>query len=470
LKNDWLEQVEKNIRDRKLFRKGESIVVAVSGGLDSMVLLRVLHAQKHDWKLLVAHFNHKLRGTQSDEDEQLVLQTARKLGLPFMTQSADVKEYATRNKLSIEMAARDLRHAFLADCARTFHSNAIALAHHADDQLELFFLRLLRGTGTQGLTGMRWIGTSPSDPAIRLVRPFLGQKKEDLDMFAYAEKIVFSEDRTNVSWDIPRNRIRHELIPLLKKHYQPALEKNILRLMDLVGAESDFINEMAGLRCRSARRCSSAALPAEGGHIPFKELPAALQRRSIQLQLFKLKLTVDFELVEQLRLSPEIPVSVGPQQAVVCDSKGQIHLRDSKSIPFGTACAKVLLPHGAGQGQIDFEGLRIDWSITQPNPAGLDKKSNQEQFNAEKVGRRIQLRFWQPGDRFHPIGAANECKLQDLFTNLKVPRTQRRKRVVAVAENGRIFWVEGLRMSEFFKLDKQCAYWLNWQWLEKGNL
>jgi len=198
---------------------------------------------------------------------------------------------------------------------------------------------------------------------------------------------------------------------------------------------------------------------------PVQEHPVALQRRNIQLQLFKLKLAVNFELVEHLRLFPDVPVSVGAGVVVVCDSNGQIRLRDTKPIPFGTASAQLLLPQGIGQGQIDFEGLRIDWSVTQPNPAGLDRKSNQEHFNAEKVGRRIQLRFWQPGDRFHPIGAANDCKLQDLFTNLKVPQAQRRARVVAVAENGLIFWVEGLRISELFKLDNQNAFWLNWQWL-----
>jgi tRNA(Ile)-lysidine synthase len=449
--NRLAEQVEGEICERKLFCKGESILVAVSGGLDSMVLLHVLHflAPNHGWRVAVAHFNHQLRGAASDHDQELVKQTASKWNLPFQTQSADVKAYALEAGLSVEMAARQLRHAFFAASAQKVGSKTVVLAHHADDQVELFFLRVLRGTSTQGLAGMRWASPSPADSLIRLVRPLLAQSKNDLAAYAAAEKIAFSEDATNVHLDIPRNRIRHELIPLLEKHYQPALTKTTLRLMELAGAEADFVSE------------SVEKLPATAS---FSDLPLALQRRRLQHQLLSLKLPVDFELIEQLRLFPDSAVSVGPDQSVVRDLKGHIYVQTSNPVQFVQNCCHFHLDSPSGHNKIEFEGLKIVWSITGETHGQLDQMPKREYFDADKVGKTIQLRYWQRGDRFQPIGAGSECKLQDLFTNLKIAQRERHQRIVAVSEKERIFWVEGLRIGECFKLDKQTVRWLNWEW------
>ena len=167
---------------RRLLPGGEKILVAVSGGADSMVLLHALHALAplKRWQLRVAHFNHQLRGRASDADEKLVLRAAAKLKLPVVVGRADVKAAAREKRLSIEMAARRLRHEFLSQAARRQGIATIALAHHADDQVELFFLRLLRGTGGEGVAGMKWHSPSFVDKKIALVRPLLDCSKEAL--------------------------------------------------------------------------------------------------------------------------------------------------------------------------------------------------------------------------------------------------------------------------------------------------
>src|SRR5580765_1600927 len=144
--------VEQTIRVRRIFRSGERMLVAVSGGVDSMVLLQLLHtlALKFHWKLAVAHFNHQLRGRSSDADERLVRTAAKELQLPFLTERGEVKAHAGRTGQSIEMAARELRHEFLTRSPRRLKCGCIALAHHQGDQVELFFLRLLRGSGGEG--------------------------------------------------------------------------------------------------------------------------------------------------------------------------------------------------------------------------------------------------------------------------------------------------------------------------------
>src|SRR5439155_11704644 len=271
-----------------LFNEGQPILVAVSGGLDSMVLLRVIHelSASHGWQLTVAHLNHSLRGRSSDADERLVRQAAQKLQLPIAIERADVRSFARAQKLSLEMAARKRRHDFLARTALKMGMSTVALAHHADDQLELFFLRLLRGSGGEGLAGMKWRSPSPSNPRVELVRPLLDSPKSALRDYAAQTRIHHREDATNACLDFQRNRLRHELLPLLRRKYQPALQKTVLRVMEIVGTEADFVTQAASdwlQRRRMGRRQPPA----------FEKLNVAVQRRCVQLQLLGLGIKSD---------------------------------------------------------------------------------------------------------------------------------------------------------------------------------
>jgi tRNA(Ile)-lysidine synthase len=451
----WIRQIEKSISSRKLLRDGQKILVAVSGGLDSMVLLHVLHhlAAAHRWTLTVAHFNHKLRGRASNADERLVLQTARRLGLRAVAGRADVANVARKAGISLEMAGRTLRHDFLARTARRRRIPAVALAHHADDQVELFFLRLLRGTGGRGLAGMRWSNPSPSDPSIALIRPLLDQTKAALRDAAQAAAVRFSEDATNASSDIYRNRVRHELLPLLRRHYQPRLSQRVLHLMELTGGESEVATALAEKWLAAKRRTK------------FDRLPEAVQRCVLHAQLLRLGQPPDFELVERLRTHVGQPVAVGSGQWLSRDAAGRLQARKMATPEFDAARLEKELT--GRKGRIQFGGLALAWEILRVPGTGFARKPNMEYFDADKVGRTICLRHWQPGDRFEPIGMKSARKLQDLFTDLKVPRGQRHRRVVAATDRGELFWVEGLRMSERFKLEAKTARRLKWQWRSK---
>ena len=477
---DLLQRVEQNIQNRRLLARGQAILVAVSGGLDSMTLLHALHelSSRHRWRLTVAHFNHQLRGRSSNADEELVRQTAAAMKLPFAAGRANVKEFANKAKLSVEMAARKLRHDFFVRTAKERKTRVIALAHHADDQVELFFLRVLRGAGGEGLAGMKWRSPSPVDSKIMLVRPLLDATKAELRGFARESKIRFREDATNTSLDLPRNRVRNELLPLLQRRYQPALTKTVLRLMEIIGAESDLVGKTARqwleISCRSRgaeaqikrgkRKAKSGQL--ETPHVVsygFASLPVAVQRRALQLQLSEIGVPVDFELIESLRQSADVPVNLGPQLSVLRDATGAVSLRLAKPSDFKANETVITLAHRTGEAT--FDGVHVRWRFDAvkkfkrpaPRPAG-------ESFDADKVGGRIALRHWHPGDRFQPIGLKSSAKLQDLFTNQKIPRARRRELLVAAAENNEIFWVEGLRISENFKLTPRTRRRLVWRW------
>lgn len=473
--SDLLNRLERIISSHRLLSRSQPVLIAVSGGLDSMVLLRLLQqlSKKHGWQLAVAHFNHRLRGRSSDADESLVRREAQKLKLPFFVGRSDVRKAARRHKLSVEMAARRLRHEFLSRTARTLKIQTVALAHHADDQLELFFLRLFRGSGGEGLAGMKWRNPSPHDQTIELVRPLLDVPKSMLAAYAAAHRIRFREDASNALLDIPRNRIRHKLLPLLRTQFQPALDRTLPRVMEIIGAEAEFVSQIAAEWIRQmgaakgARKQRRRHSPQGIAFWTFTDLPMPVQRRCIQLQLRELGLTMDFELVEQLRTRANLPITAHAEGApaahcVFRDDNGRVLLRDAKAAEFKQSEQAIDL--ATGSGNVVFDGVRITWRLSSDKGAGFKETPCQELFDAQKIGLSIALRHWRPGDRFQPIGMPQPIKLQDLFTNAKVPRSRRHLLMVAVTHKGEIFWVEGLRISERFKLTKNTIRRLQWHW------
>lgn len=432
-------------------RPGASLVAAVSGGLDSMVLLHVLAtlATEHRWRLTVAHFNHRLRGRASGADARWVRHAAKKLGLEVRVDAADVQALARQQRLSLEMAARQARHAFLARVAREVGARKILLAHHAQDQVELFFVRLLQGAGPAGLKGMEKVSPSPADASLQLVRPLLDVPRRELEQYALSHNLRYREDQSNASLGPLRNRIRHQLLPLLAA-WQPGISQVVWRAMELLRAEDAFLSEAL-----SAHQKQST--------LPPSQWPVALQRRHLAAELLRLHLEPQFELIEFLRLHPGEPMVIGKDQRLQSDAV--LHLRWLPPPPSLAHASErrvlTLSPHG----ECCWKNRRLAW-VWQPlrSRGRPPARPGVEWFDADAVGHRVVLRLWQPGDRFWPIGAPCEMKLQDFFVNQKVPAPERRRRLVAEAADGRIFWVEGLRIAEPFKVRPQTRRLLRWEW------
>jgi len=451
--------VEQVFRAQRQARRGPAFLVAVSGGLDSMVLLDVLDQlrRRHGWRLAVAHFNHRLRGRASDVDEQWVRRQAARRGLLFVSERADVAAYAQRAGLSVEMAARRLRHEFLARAALQLKLKAVALAHHADDQVELFFLRLLRGAGGEGLAGMKFRSQSPADRGVDLVRPLLEQPKSALRAYAKEEGLHFREDASNAVLEMKRNRVRHQLLPLLARQYQPAVGEVVRRAMKLLEGETDFVRQAAAGWLNARRR------------EPFTRLHPAVQRQVIQRQLIRLGIGPTFELVEQLRTRAGGTVSTGPDGLVRRGNDGLIERAAPVKPAFRSEERRLDLANPVRLAS--FGGLEVRWSLIRASSKRGHPRfgSGFEYFDVNKVGSSITLRHWRAGDRFQPIGVRSAVKLQDLFTNARIPRVERRHRVMAVTGDGVVFWVEGLRIGERFKLDNDTTTRLKWRWQRREN-
>ena len=449
------QRVGKVMTARRLVARGGALLVAVSGGADSMVLLAVVQrlAEQNAWRLGVAHFNHRLRGAESDADAALVRSVAEQQGLPLFEESWRHEEDSRVGPHGNEMAARLARHEFLARAAAKFGGHTVALAHHADDQAELFFLRLFRGSGGEGLGGMAWANASPVDARVRLVRPLLSETRGELRAFAARHGIAFREDASNADRAHDRNRIRHELLPLLAREFEPAIAAVVGRAMEIVGADAGFARA-AGEKWLAARRRAA-----------FAKLPTALQRQVVRLQLRALGVEAEFDLIEQLRGCADTPVTVRADVAVWRDAAGVVAAGPVRAPKFDRAEAAFELR--GDSGELRFSRLLIAWNLVAHAGARLasPRVSHCEFFDADKVGPHILLRHWRAGDRFQPIGMAGPVKLQDLFAAARVARARRHELVVAATATGAVFWVEGLRMSEQFKLDSKTVRRLKWQWV-----
>jgi tRNA(Ile)-lysidine synthase len=364
------------------------------------------------------------------------------------------------------MAGRKLRHEFFARSAAKLRLKTLALAHHADDQVELFFLRLFRGTGPDGLTGMKWTSVLNRAPGLRIVRPLLNEFKSTLIEFAKTEHIAYREDASNLQPEFQRNRLRTELLPLLKRDYQPSLNTVILRLMDLTAAETHYLDAVA-------KEWFSA-----GKGTKFDELHVAVQRRVLQLQLISKGILPNYDLVEQLRLTPNRPEYIdhrrvlegsdlkqmfetGEPFAIARAPDGVVYVPRTKPTAFNSSSKSLKL--AKPRGTASFNGLNLRWNYSKSCKL-FENSPGVECFDAEKIGPAIILRHWLPGDRFHPIGMKTSMKLQDYFTNQKMPRDARRFVVVATNQQGMVFWVEGLRISETCKITPATRLVLRWKW------
>jgi len=286
-----------------------------------------------------------------------------------------------------------------------------------------------------------------SDPGLLLVRPLLGLDAARIREAAQTLGLRWREDPSNLDPRFLRNRVRHDLLPLLRS-LQPGWRQVSRRTQTMLADQQALLARLARDWLEGPR------------HTAFEDLDTALQREILRVQLGAVHPGVTFELVETLRLRPECPVQIEPDRYVRRAASGMLQpWTPDRLEPFKPG--DLLLPLGTADGEAAFGGLHLAWSWT-PEPA-LAREEGMECFDADRLGPWVRLRHWQPGDRFRPIGLGGSAKLQDLFTNAGVPPAERRERVVAETADGEIFWVEGLRIGECARLRPSTRHAIRWK-------
>lgn len=483
--NDLAPQLESLLISQPDWLKpGDRVCVAISGGSDSIALadLIIRLSKKWDWSVIGLHFDHELRGSESEKDAEFVREFFDSRQIPLVTGSKS-QQLALEPQLdlsakkgSMEMLARDHRHRFLATQALNFRANRLVLAHHQDDQHELFWIRLLRGASIQGLAGMLPMAPSPVDPSLIMLRPLLSFSKTQILQYLKYRGLKYREDSSNQSLKPLRNRIRRQLLPNLAQSYQPGIRSVTERWISTARETQDFLDDELQKRLRA----DSAE--------PFENWPRVLKKLKIANELPNLGKKPQQHLVEWLLDHPNQWMELRPGQRVRLKPNGALQLEDSPAI-FGKEASSVEAvdcdPEKNDEsyaidftkpGKVSSPEFDLEWSFEAADGAENDYKTtlhpntglkhgalSVERFDLAKIGSKGWIRRIKSDDRFHPIGATGARSMNKYLSGLGISASSRNRSWVAVNENGEIFWNQFGRISELFRLDKSTSQRLLWR-------
>jgi len=473
---DLFSQVRDFIEGHRLLTVGDGVVVGVSGGPDSLCLLHLLRRlqEEHHLRLHVAHLHHGARGEDADADAAFVADLARQWGLSVTLVKEDVPAIARRHKLAFEEAARRVRYAFLAHVAGQVGASRIAVGHNADDQAETVLMHFLRGAGPAGLRGMR-PATSiaeyrllegmgdyslPSPPPV-LIRPLLGTPRAQIEQYCAELGLQPRFDRSNLDTTYFRNRLRHELLPLLET-YNPNIRRRLLHMAEVIAADYELLTRMRDWAWGEVvRRESDEAIVLD--RAGWNAQPLSIQRALIREAAYRLRpwlRDVDFVHVEAaVRVGREgttgnratlpggLALIVGYDVLTVADAdyepppEGPV-LPSGTELPVGLP---GLTPLPDGKWHLEASFLDTWTAATvEGNP---DRWT--AYLDAASVREPLLLRTRRSGDRFRPQGMAGQApRLTDWMINAKIPRAWRDSLPLLVAGDGEILWVCGWRVSE----------------------
>jgi len=422
-----------------LFAEGDALVVAVSGGVDSMVLLELLRRNR-SLGLIVAHCNHTLRGGESDADQSFVEEYARACGLPCEVCRAETAGQAQSRGIGIQEAAREIRYQFLHEVCSRRGARAIVTAHHADDNAETILMHLFRGTGVRGMAGIPL-------KAGGLVRPLLFARRQEIEEFARAERIAFRTDSSNDKDAYQRNAIRHHLMPILERISGEAAVDNINRAGERFRALADYVGDESARVLGACLRSGAQGIP----HLDVEALlshPRILQEHAILslLEGWVGAQAASEHVLAVLALALKEPGArvLLPGGCEVCrDRKELLFLRARDDAPFS-------LPVEPG-AQYAIGPYRFASRYVQtPGPYG---GAWREFIDAERIGgRALSLRSWREGDAFFPIGMRGRKKISDFFVDEKVPLHEKQRIPILTTDDGDVIWVCGRRLDERFKI------------------
>jgi tRNA(Ile)-lysidine synthase len=448
-----VDKIKETIKKHRMLSPGDRVLVAVSGGPDSVCLLRVLQtlAKKLDLTLQVAHLDHMFRGKESADEAQFVADLAKKLGIPATLAQIDVPAFCRERGLSAQEGAREVRYGFLRRVADETGSSRIAVGHTAEDQAETFMMRLLRGAGTSGLSAI---------PPVRdnIIRPLIDVTRKEVLEYLKKSEINYVTDPSNTKPVYTRNRVRLELMPVLKR-FNP-------RIVETLAAEANLLRDEDVAIERHCAALAESILVREENDLLIKRtefniLPPAFKRRLLKkasdlagvrssgLSRDQIDEAVSFMAAARTGRTMDLPsgLTIGREY----DS---FYMRPASGA--NTFCLQLSIP---GLTTIPELGLAIETGVrdrAQGNEKGPEDTPGSDNFvwqalfDYDKMGSLLTLRSRQKGDRFYPAGMGGKSKkIQDYFVDQKVPR-RKRDTIPLLCSGQDILWVVGLRTDERF--------------------
>jgi tRNA(Ile)-lysidine synthase len=454
--------VEKAMQTISAYRMLEgcsALLAGVSGGPDSVCLLHLLleYAGQKNIRLGVAHFNHGLRGAGADQDEAFVHSLANRYGLSFHTAKADVSREARASGRSVEEAGRRLRYRFFRKTADRMGFDRIALGHTQADNAEQVLMNILRGSGPAGLCGI---------PPVRrtVIRPLIRVSREEIMGYAEENRLSYRTDPSNTDPAFLRNRIRHQLLPLLKKQYNPAVEKTLNRMADIFREDEAWLEEVISVSLENAR-ISSDSSECLLDLAALQTCHKAHLRRLLRRALEEVKGDLRSITHTHINAAIEMIYSRHPEGSIDLPSRIRVQkrrgclavrreicsLRNSLPAPSPPAYS-YSLDLGRLPATIDIPEISASIAVSLRKSRGFPDFSGTDApwlacFDLDRIQPPLVIRNPRPGDRFMPLGMKGRQKVKDCFINRKVPR-DRRPFYPIVADKDAIIWIAGLQMAE----------------------
>lgn len=443
---------------------GKKLVIAVSGGPDSVCLLHILYGlvPSPEQYLHVAHLDHQLRGEESRLDAAYVAALAGGMGLACTIEQADVRSYQTRFKLSLEEAARQVRYQFLSGVAGQEGTPFIVTGHTRNDQIETILLHLIRGSGTRGLIGLKPLTPRTiDDNRVTLVRPMLAVSRQQTLDYCRQHGLRPRVDSTNLSLSPLRNRVRMQLVPLLES-YNPSVAEALLRVSTLAADEMEYMSDQVCLAYSVVvrRRGEALELDRSGMNSLHKAVKRHLLRYCIREAAGDLKDIEDSHIEAMLALldKPAGRHIDLPYALVFVSGYDSFWLGREEAIPcpYPVLDAEYVL---SLPGVTRIPGWEVRAQIIQYAGA-CHVPGISACFDPDRVGQQLSVRAWRSGDRFQPLGMDREKKVGRFMLDARVPRRWR-SRIPLVLSGGRIIWLVGYRIDERFKVTHPAAAVLN---------
>jgi tRNA(Ile)-lysidine synthase len=448
-----VDKVIQTIKKYHMLSPGEHIIAGVSGGADSVALLSILCSLRDQWRLTisVAHLNHLLREEAAQQEALFVADLAERLGLPCIAEEHDVRAYRQREGLSLQEAARTVRYKFFLDLRQRIGARKVALGHTASDQAETLLMWLIRGTSAAGLAGI---------PPVRddiFVRPLINITRAEIESYLNEQHITYIPDSSASEQHYLRNKIRHQLIPLLQQEYNPNMVNTLNRLGELLQQDNEILDAMV-------REGVADIVPAgEGNELIFpvkgiQKYPEALQGRIIKAVIARIKKSsqgIYFTHIEAVR---QLISSTGPSRKIQLPAGWSV-VREYDMLIFtqekfqkSSFCYTFdCLPE-----RISIQELRkaIIFKLEEMHYPGdnlFAPEKNIDYLDYDRLKFPLTVRNYQPGDRFYPLGLGGSKKLKDFFIDNKISPRERYS-IPLVLFQDKIAWVGGLRIDDRFRI------------------
>ena len=442
------------IKDKDLLQNGDGVVIGLSGGPDSVCLINLLYSVQEELnlKLVACHINHMLRGEASDEDERYASELCRKLKIDFYSKRVDINEYSKKNKISSEAAGREVRYEYFNEIMKKLNFNKIATAHNANDQAETILMRIMRGTGLEGLSGI------PVKRDNIYIRPILFLKREEIEEYCQNINVNPRIDATNLERDYSRNKVRLDILPYMKNNFNFEIVDAIDRMGTLLEDDIKYISfkvdEVYNNLC--IKEQNSIIIKAEA----FKYQPTIINRiiRKAVKEVsgdsydFEMKNIQDIIALAKLETSKKVDL---PKGLYALNVYGDIIIKDREEAISEFASELVIQRNNLNEYMTDFGRYIFEFKVVNiEDDIEYNQNSLIKYFDYSKISDNIVIRYRQNGDTIKPIGMNGNKKVKDVFIDMKIPKAER-DFIPIVTFDQEIAWIVGIKMSEKFKIDKQ---------------